>query len=373
MEDLYELLGVGRGASQAEIKSAYRKKAKKYHPDLNPGDEEAQEYFKKVNVAYEVLKDENKRSQYDMYGDSIFEGGAGGSYSSGFEDLFGSIFDDLFTGGFQGFSGAAQKNNRPQKGQDVEVLVDLTFNEAVFGTKKKISVRRREECSRCHGEGVEEGSEKVTCPRCGGSGQIQNNQSTAFGSFIRLETCPKCHGKGVYIENPCKNCNGSGYEVKSRTISVTIPAGVDDGNIMRVAGEGHIGKNGGANGDLYLRFKVEDHEFFNRQGLDIHYDLPIRFTQAVLGDEIDVPNLEGIEKFDLPKGTQSGEVFKLKNEGVKDPNSDKKGDIYFKVKIVTPQKITDDQKDLLKKFDQIDGESTKEQKGFINKIKELFS
>lgn len=371
MEDLYELLGIARSASQSEIKKAYRQKAKKYHPDLNQGDDEAQDHFKKVNLAYEVLSDENKRSQYDRYGDAIFENQGAGSGSSGdFSDLFGSIFDDFFGGGFQ--TGGSNNKNRPRKGSDIEHQISLEFNEAVFGVEKEISIRRREVCETCHGTKAKEGSEVETCQTCGGSGQVQRAANTAFGSFIRTETCRECSGTGEIIKEPCQACSAKGYQTKSRTMKYQIPAGVDNGTIIKISSEGNAGTNGGPPGDLYIRIFVKDHEFFNRDGSDIYFDLPIRFTQAVLGDEIDVPTLEGIEKFDLPKGTQAGEVFTLKGSGVLSPRSSKKGDLHFRVNIVIPQEVDSRQEDLLREFDEIDGESTKEQKTFFDKLKDFF-
>lgn len=372
MEDLYELLGVGRQANQSEIKKAYRQKAKTYHPDLNPDDDEAQEHFKKINIAYEVLSDEQKRAQYDRYGNAIFDDtGSGRTYSAGFEDLFGSIFDDFFGGGFSTGS-ASQARNVPRKGGDIEVQINLEFNEAIFGVEKEISARRREICSECKGEKAKPGTEKSTCSTCGGTGQTQTTSNTAFGSFIRRENCRDCGGTGEYIKEPCGKCDGKGYEMKNKTMKAHIPKGVDNGTIIKLAGEGHAGTNGGPAGDLYIRIFVKSHEFFQRKAYDIYYELPIRFTQAVLGDEIDVPTLSGLEKFELPKGTQSGETFKLKGKGVTRPNSKQSGNIYFKVKVVIPKDISDEQRDLLRKFDEVDGESTKEQKSFLDKIKEFF-
>ncbi len=371
MEDLYELLGVARNASKSEIKSAYRKMAKKYHPDLNQGDDEAQEHFKKINIAYEVLSDQEKRDKYDRYGDAIFnESGAGASYTADFSDLFGSIFDDFFGGGFSG--SYTTNKNAPRRGADIEHQINLEFNEAIFGVEKEIAFRRREVCTKCHGEKVKEGTSKTTCRTCGGTGKIQNASNTAFGNFIRMETCEDCDGTGEYIEEPCEKCHGKGFEVKNRTMKAQIPNGVDNGTIIKISGEGHAGENGGPNGDLYIRIAVKSHEFFERNGYDIYYELPIRFTQAVLGDEMEVPTLTGLERFDLPAGTQSGDMFTLKNKGVQRPHSKHYGDIHFRVNVVIPKNVSKEQKELLKEFDEVDGESTKEQKGFFDKIRDFF-
>lgn len=371
MEDLYKILDVERTASQAEIKSAYRKKAKKYHPDLNPGDDKAQEHFKEINLAYEVLSDEEKRSQYDRYGNAIFEGaGQGPTFSSDFSDLFGSIFDDFFGGGF--YQRSSTSTNRPRRGSDIDQQIVLEFNEAVFGCEKEITIKRREECETCHGKRVKEGSEIRTCSTCHGSGQIQKASNTSFGSFIRMEVCPDCQGTGEIIDSPCEDCQAKGYQVKTRTMKYSIPEGVDNGTIIKISGEGNMGENGGPPGDLYIRISVKDHDFFKREGSDIYFDLPIRFTQAVLGDEIDVPTLRGIEKFDLKAGSQSGEIFKLAGKGVKSPRSNKVGDLYFKIDIVIPKKVSKDQEELLRKFDEIDGESTKNQKNLFEKLKDFF-
>ena len=373
MEDLYELLNISRNASKSEIKSAYRKLAKKYHPDLNQGDEEAQEHFKKINIAYEVLGDEEKRSQYDRYGDAIFDsGGSGQTYSADFSDLFGSIFDDFFGGGFSASSSNMHARNAPRKGGDIEHQINLDFFEAIFGTEVEMSIRRREVCSVCNGEKAKPGSKKEVCSTCGGSGKIQKASNTAFGSFIRMESCPSCDGTGEYIEEACEKCHAKGYETRNKTMKAQIPEGVDNGTIIKISGEGHAGVNGGPPGDLYIRIMVKDHEFFERNGLDVYYELPIRFTQAVLGDNMEVPTLTGLEKFNLPPGTQSGEVFTLKGKGIPRPHSSYVGDIHFMVKVVIPKKINDEQRNLLKEFDKIDGESSKEQKGFLDKIKEFF-
>lgn len=373
MEDLYDLLDISRSASQSEIKLAYRKKAKIYHPDLNPDDEESQEHFKKINLAYEVLSDKERRSQYDRFGNAIFENaGSSSGFSGGFDDFFSSIFDDIFGDTFSNTYSNKTSRNTPEMGGTIEHQVNLTFDEAVFGVEKEISIRRKEVCQVCKGSKTKEGSEVKTCPTCQGTGKVQNTSNTTFGSFIRMETCPSCHGSGEYIEDPCPNCNGQGFEYKNRTLNIDIPHGVDNGTILKLPGEGHAGKNGGPAGYLYIRISVKDHEFFKRDGYDVYYELPIRFSQAVLGDEIDLPSLEGIEKFDLPAGTQSEQVFTLENKGIKRPGSDKRGHIHFKVKIVVPKNLSKQQKDLLREFDEKDGESTKEQKGFFERIKGFF-
>ncbi len=374
MRNLYETLEVESTATQDEIKRSYRRLAKKYHPDLNPDDETASEKLKEINLAYEVLSDPNKRSKYDTYGDAIFEGaGAGGGYGGGFEDIFGTIFNDFFGGGFSGAGTHTSRAQRAYKGEDISTYLTIEFEEAVFGTEKEVSIRRRETCETCDGSGAKPGTEKKTCTTCSGTGQVSFTQESPFGRFVRTSVCPECHGTGEIIEEHCETCHGEGHVIKNRTIKVKIVAGVDNETVIRVTGEGHAGVNGGPNGDLYVVLTVKEHELFERRGLDVFYELPIRFTQAALGDEIEVPVLDGVEKLDIPSGTQSGKIFRLRGKGIKSPRAPQIGDIYITAQVVTPDNLTDRQIEILKEFDEIEGKETKEKKKkFFDKVKDIF-
>lgn len=372
MQNLYEILGVSENASQQEIKNAYRSLAKKYHPDLNGGDEEAQEKLKEINTAYEVLGNEEKRAQYDRYGDQIFQNGAGGGAGYGnMGDIFGDIFSDLFgAGGFSGRTSA--RRNGPMVGGDIRVDVTLPFKDAVFGTEKEISFSRTVHCGTCDGKGTEDISGKKTCPTCHGSGQVQYTQDSMFGRFMRQETCPTCKGTGEIIDNPCETCHGEGMEVKKKKLRVKVPKGVDNGDVLPLRGEGHEGKNGGPAGDLYIVFHVQPHELFQRDGLNIHFEMPISFAQAALGGDLEIPTLIGTETFELKEGTQTGERFRLRGKGIENARG-QSGDLYFTVQIETPTHLSDEQKELLKRFAESGGEEVHERKkGFFDKVKDLF-
>lgn len=376
--DYYEVLGVDRGASPSEIKSAYRKLAMKYHPDRNPGDKEAEAKFKEINEAYEVLSDENKRRQYDQFGHAGM-GGAGGFNGAGgfggFDDIFSDIFD-IFGGGFS----SSTRSNRPIKGKNLRVNLNLSFEEAVFGVKKDIKIKRKEECSKCNGTGAVNPSDIHTCGRCNGTGQVRVNQKTPFGVMQSIRTCDQCGGEGKIIANPCSNCAGSGYERRTRKISLNIPAGVDNSSILPLREEGEPGVNGGPRGDLLVYISVEEHPFFERENNDLYCEIPITFVQATLGDEIDIPVLDEKTKsitkakFTIPEGTQPGKVFRLKNKGVNNPNGYGKGDQYIKIKVEVPTNLTEEQKEILRKFGDATGtEVTKETKTFWEKVKDYFS
>ncbi|WP_099203175.1 molecular chaperone DnaJ [Miniphocaeibacter massiliensis] len=375
MKDLYELLEVERSASQAEIKKSYRKLAKKYHPDLNPGDEQAHETFKEINFAYEVLSDEEKKSNYDRYGEAAFTNGGMGSggFSMDFGDIFGDIFD-IFGGGF---SQKARNNNAPKKGSDIQMRINLTFEEAVFGIEKEISIRKMDTCKECNGTGAEKGTSKTVCDKCQGTGQIRYTQNSAFGTFVRTATCDKCHGTGEIIEHKCHECKGSGQVKVNKNIKVKIPAGVDNDSVINLRGEGNAGTKGGPYGDLYLIITVKEHEFFHRVGYDIYYNLPISFTQATLGATINIPLLDGTEEFTIPEGTQTGTRFRLKDKGVTILNrkNGEKGDLYFDVQIITPKNLTDKQRELLLEFSKESAEEYiegKEKRNIFEKIKDKF-
>lgn len=370
MQDPYEVLGVSKDATDAEIKREYRKLAKKYHPDLNPGDSEAEQKFKEATLSYEILSDKEKRAQYDRYGSAAFENGGagyGGGFSGGFGDIFGDLFSDLFSGASTG------KTNRPIKGSDIQQVVNLSFAEAAFGTSKEVQVRREIICETCNGSGANSEASVHTCDKCNGAGVVNEVSQTPFGRVSRTVTCDKCNGTGEIIDDPCTNCNGTGTVFKSEKIKVDIPSGVESNNVMRISGKGNAGKNGGPYGDLYVIISVEDHEIFRRDGLDIYYDMPISFPTAALGGEIEIPTLNQTVKYDIPAGTQSGTKFKLKREGITDGRSKRTGDLYFYANVVTPTKLNHEQKEALEAYANTLGEDVKvEQKGFFAKIKDLF-
>lgn len=375
MRDFYEILEVQRNATSAEIKKSYKKLAKKYHPDLNPDDKEAENKFKEINIAYEVLSDENKRENYDRYGEDGIKGDFSGGFG-GFGDIFGDIFD-IFSGG--GFSSSESYENRkdvPVQGADIRVEVNLDFREAVFGVEKKISIRRQEECKTCHGKGTENESSIHTCEKCHGTGQMKVQSSSPFGRVVRVVACDECSGTGEIIENPCKKCHGTGKETANRKINVKIPAGVDNNTVITMQAEGHSGENGGPNGDLYIYLNVKEDSVFKRYGNDLYLEMPISYVDAVLGGTIKVPTLTELIDFEIPKGTQGGTKFKIKSEGVPYVKREGKGDLYIIVDIIVPKKVSDEQKELLEdlrnKGSNGNDEIKKERKGFFEKFKEFF-
>lgn len=339
--DYYEVLGVDKNASEAEIKSAFRKLAKKYHPDVSK-EPDAAEKFKEAQEAYAVLSDANKRRQYDQFGHSAFDqmGGAGAS-GFDFSDFdFSDIFGDIFGSGF-GFGG--RSSNRSRRGNDTLVRIDLTFEEAVFGCKKDVKIDTMVECDSCSGKG---GHGEKTCQTCHGSGQVTSEQRTIFGSFATRSTCQTCHGKGVTYDTKCSKCHGEGRIRENKTVEVKIPAGVDTGNKLRLNGKGEAGVNGGPNGDLYLEFKVKSHPLFERDENDVYLTLPITITEAVLGCKKDVPTLSGTVKLSIPAGSKTNDKHRLKGKGIADPQTGRKGDMYVIIDIHIPKKISRDQKKL---------------------------
>ncbi|WP_432664582.1 molecular chaperone DnaJ [Wukongibacter baidiensis] len=376
--DYYEILGVDKGSDDAAIKKAFRKLAMKYHPDRNPDNEEAEQKFKELNEAYEVLSNKEKRNMYDQFGHAGVNGNGqggfgGGGFSGfgGFEDIFGDIFD-MFGGGGGGFS-SGRRRNRPQKGPDIKVQVTLTFEEAAFGAEKEIEISRHEECEKCNGTGAKAGAGKRTCHKCNGTGEVRYTQRTPLGSFVNVRTCDTCHGEGVIIESPCEECNGQGKIRKNKKINVKIPAGVDSNSVITLRGEGEPGIKGGPPGDLYIVVRMLSHKIFKRDGYDIICEMPITFVQAALGDEIVVPTLDGRVKYNIAEGTQSGTVFRLKGKGVHVLNGNGRGDQYVKVVVETPKRLNDEQKDILRKFAEVMGEDVHEQrKSFFDKVKDVF-
>ena len=374
--DYYEVLGVQKGASAEEIKKAYRKSAMKYHPDRNPGDKEAEEKFKELGEAYEVLSDDEKRSRYDQFGfagvDPNYGGGAGfnGGFSGfgGFGD-FGDIFGEFFGGG--GRRQSAQ--NAPRRGENVMARLDLTFEEAAFGCEKEVATPRIENCASCNGSGSADGAVE-TCSQCGGRGQVTTMQNFMGMRMQSQTTCPQCSGRGKIIKNPCNTCRGKGKVRRTNKINVKVPAGVDAGQTVRVRNEGCVGFNGGPNGDLMVEIYIKRHPIFERDGVNVYCEVPITFTQAALGAEIEVPTLDGKVKFEIPEGTQTGKYFALTGKGIPYVNNPKRrGDHRFTVVVETPTKLTREQKDLLRQLDDsLDGKSSPKRNKFFDTIKDFF-
>jgi len=353
--DYYEVLGVSKTATEDEIKSAFRKLAKKYHPDVSK-EPDAAEKFKEAQEAYAVLSDAGKRQQYDQFGHAAFNqggAGAGGFDFSGFD--FSDIFGDIFGGGFDfGFGGGRRNSNRATKGRDSLIRMDLTFEEAAFGCKKDITLDVMSECEECHGKG---GHGEKSCGECHGSGTITSEQRTMFGSFMTRTTCPTCGGKGKTYDSRCNSCRGTGKVKETKTLEVKVPAGVDTGNQLRLAGKGEAGINGGPNGDVYLEFRVKEHTLFERVENDIYLELPITITEAVLGCKKDVPTLTGKVTVSINAGTETGDKYRLKGKGIEDVHSSRKGDMYVVIKVVVPKKINRDQKKL---FEQLSNTNLEE-------------
>ena len=373
VRDYYEILGVSKSASGGEIKSAYRNMAKKYHPDLNQGDEEAQEMFKEVSEAYEVLSDDEKRGMYDRFGHAGVNGQGGGGYSQGFDmgDIFGDLFGDIFGGGF----GSSTRTKGPTRGADLRYDLKIDFMEAVFGIEKEISVTKDETCSRCDGSGAEPETQKHTCGNCSGTGEVQYTQQSPFGQMVRVAACDECNGTGEIIDSPCTSCKGTGSERVTKKLKIKIPAGVDTGSRIVLRNEGGLGEKGGPKGDLYIYISVREHELYQRHGNDIHYELPISFVDATLGGEIEIALLDRMSTYDIPEGTKPGKTFKVKGEGVKSTRGNFKGDLYFTVTIDIPQILNEEQKEALLTFSNSINEEHKDakKKGFFEKLKSSFT
>lgn len=370
MRDFYEILGLEKDASEDEIKKAYRIIAKKNHPDLNPDDEEAEQRFKEATAAYEILRDPEKRSRYDRFGHAGVDPNAQGQ-GQGFGG-FGDIFDDLFDI-FGGGAGGGSRRRGPQRGADLRYDLNIDLKDAVFGTEETIKVGRHETCETCEGSGAKPGTDKKTCTRCDGSGEVRYAQQTPFGQFVRSEPCDTCDGTGEIIEEECETCDGKGKVYKTREMKVKIPAGVDNDSVISMRGEGEAGEKGGPSGDLYIYLNIAEDPVFKRERQNIFVEVPITFPEAVLGSEIEVPTLEGIEKFDLPKGTQTGTRFKLKGKGVPHLRNGRKGDLYFTVVVQVPKNINKKQEELLMEFSNGMGEELNEhKKGFFDKVKDVF-
>jgi len=364
--DYYELLGVNRNASADELKKAYRQAAKDYHPDRNPGDKAAEEKFKELSEAYQVLSDPEKRAQYDRFGHAAFEqGGAGfsgGFDFTNFEDIFSDIFGDFFGGG-------RGSRHAGQRGEDLSYNLELSFEEAAFGTEKTISVPRTALCDTCHGKGAKPGTSPKTCPTCRGSGQVRYQQ----GFFTIARTCSQCGGQGTIITDSCTTCRGKGMVRTTASVKVKIPAGVDTGARLKLRGEGDVGIGGGPAGSLYIMIHVREHPLFARQGADVICEIPIRFPQAALGAEIEVPTLEGKIKMKIPPGTQSGKVFRLRGKGIASLRGAGRGDQLVRIVVEVPRQLSPKQRTLLEEFARLDGADVHPMsKGFFEKVKELF-
>ncbi|MFA6635490.1 MAG: molecular chaperone DnaJ [Candidatus Omnitrophota bacterium] len=376
MADYYELLGVGRDVSGDDLKKAYRKLALKYHPDKNPGSKEAEDKFKELSHAYEILSDPEKRSRYDRFGEAGFQHGGSGGFDFHdpgdiFREVFGGGFGGAFGGIFDSMFGSGQSGTRgPRKGRDLEYSLTLTFLEAVKGITKEIKIRKYDICSSCKGSGARPGTGKARCSRCGGTGQI----SRSAGFFSIATTCDTCGGAGEVIKSPCSDCSGSGRVQVSRKITVTVPPGVDTGVRLRISKEGEPGYNGGPFGDLYVSLRVLEHKSFSRRDYDLLYAADVSFAQLALGDEINVPGIEGEVGFTIPPGTASGRVFRIKGKGIKRLDGRGTGDQLVKVNVIIPEKLSSRQKELLMEFDEsFVGKNTKKKKTIMNKVKEILS
>ena len=378
--DYYEVLGVSKGASDDEIKKAYRKLAKKYHPDMNPGDKEAEAKFKEVNEAYSILSDSEKRARYDQFGHAGVDpnygaggpGGGFGGFDMGDIDL-GDIFGSFFGGGFGGFGGSSSaRRNGPQKGESLRASLTISFEEAAFGCEKEINLNRTEECEACHGSGAEPGTTAETCPDCRGTGVVRVQQRTGGFAFSSTAPCSRCRGTGKIIHTPCKACGGSGSVKKSKRVTVSIPAGIDDGQAISLRGQGNAGKNGGPAGDLIVAVHVKPHPQFHRDGTTVLYEQPVTFYQAVMGAELEIPTIDGKVKYNLPAGTQTGTTFRLRGKGIPELRGRGRGDQYVTVRVQVPTSLNGEQKEALRAFAEAMGEDVPEEsglKGFFDKHK----
>jgi molecular chaperone DnaJ len=369
-QDYYELLGVSRSASADELKKAYRKLARKCHPDANPDDPNAEARFKEISEAYVVLSDPEKRANYDHFGHAGADGQGFGGFN-GFGDFggLGDIFEMFFGAG-------GRRRSGPEKGSDIRADLELNLNEAAFGVEREIKVARTEACSTCGGSGAAAGSKPVKCSACNGAGQVQYAHNTPFGRIVQSHACERCHGTGKMIEKPCPTCRGTGQVKRTRAIKVKIPPGVDSGSRLRVAGEGESGTRGGPRGDLYVYLHVKSHKVFSREGDDLICEMQISFVQASLGDELEIPTLEGTAKLKIPEGTQPGTIFRMKGKGVPNVNGYGRGDQHVVVKVVTPSRLTEKQKSLLKEFALLGGDHQKVNptgdKSIFEKVKDAF-
>ena len=386
--DYYEVLGIGKNATDAEIKSAYRKLAKKYHPDLNPGNKEAEEKFKEVNEANDVLSDPQKRQRYDQFGFAGVDpnyaaanGGGAGGFGGGFGgvdlgDIFGDIFGGGFGGGFSGFGGGSSTRtaNAPRKGHDIQASVILTFEEAAHGCSKKITINRQDTCPDCGGTGAAKGTSPETCPDCGGRGYVVTQQRTPFGVMQSQQPCSHCGGRGTIIRNPCKTCRGTGKTAARKSLEINIPSGMDVDQNIALRGQGDAGSNGGPAGDVIVHVTVKADPMFERDGYDVTIHVPITFSQAVLGDDVEVPTVDGRIVQHIPEGTQSGTKFRLRGQGIQYLNGRGRGDQYVIVDVEIPKKVTRAQREALKAFeDSMKEDNYEKRKGFFKNLRDRFS
>jgi molecular chaperone DnaJ len=373
--DLYDVLGVARGASKEEIKKAYRKLAMQFHPDKNPGNKEAESKFKEASHAADVLLDDQKRKMYDQFGhDSAQMGGGPGGFGGGFSgdfgdlgDIFGDIFGDIL-GGQRG-RGRGGRRSRAQAGDDLQTEMIVTFEEAAFGVEKELHITRSAVCETCHGSGAKKGSGPVTCDMCQGHGEIRRQQ----GFFTIAQPCPKCHGQGQMIKDPCETCHGRGRNKKKEKLSVKVPAGIDEGQRLKLSGQGDSGVQGGPSGDLFVLIHLEPHEFFKREDYDVHCEVPISFSQAALGTDIEVPTLGGRVSMKIPEGTQSGQKMKLRNKGIAKLGGYGFGDQIITIHVETPTRLSKEQREIFARLSELEQSSTNPMtKGFFDRVKELF-
>lgn len=375
--DYYEVLGIQKGASEDEIKKAFKKKVREFHPDLHPDDPSCVEKMQEVNEAYEVLSDADKKQRYDQFGHAGVDpsyGGAGGFEGGfgGFGDM-GDILENIF-GGF-GFSGGGSRSsaNAPRRGADIQESILINFMEACSGKKQELKISRMANCDACHGSGADSGTSTEICPDCQGRGSVKTTQRTPFGAISSTKPCPHCGGKGKIIKNPCVKCRGAGRVRTAKTVSFDIPAGIADGQTIRLSGQGDCGVNGGPSGDLNVTVSVKAHPLFTREGYDIHCEIPVTYAQAVLGDEITVPTIDGNVKYTISEGTQTGTVFRLKGKGVKKLNRSDRGNQYVKINVEVPKNLTKKQKDLLKAFENsMSDKNYAKRQSFFEKLKEKF-
>ena len=372
--DYYEVLGVERNAGEDDIKRAFRRLAKQYHPDMNDGDKAAEAKFKEVNEAYEVLSDADRRARYDQFGHAADQPGfGGGGFGAGDFGDIGDIFD-MFTGGIFGGGRGGRRQQGPQQGANLRYDLSINFEEAAFGVEKEITFTREDNCQACNGTGAKAGTSRKTCPTCNGRGQVTSSVRTPLGMMSTSRPCTDCGGEGSKIESPCPECSGRGHVRRRRTLNVKIPAGIDNGQRIAVRGEGEPGTRGGPSGDLYVHITVRSHKLFHREGYDISYELPITFSQAALGDKIDVPTLDGPAQLNIPEGTQPDTTFRLEGKGITRLQGARgKGDLFIKVKLEVPQKLDNKQKELLREFEAtLAGKQYKEKKSFMDKLKGMF-
>lgn len=380
--DYYEVLGISKGASDDEIKKAYRRVAKKYHPDLHPGDKEAEARFKEAGEAYEVLSNPEKRQRYDQYGHAGVDpnfgaGGAGGGFSGADFGDFGDIFGSFFGGGF---GGGQRRRNGPVKGSDIEETVLLSFEEAAFGIRKSIKIYAVENCDECGGKGCKSEADRITCPACKGTGEFKNVTNSIFGQMVNVSTCSQCRGTGQIIKNPCQKCRGKGKIKRAKNVDVDIPAGIDNGETVRYRGLGNVGSKGGPSGDLLVTVRIKRHSVFTRRGSDVYCSVPITFVQAALGADIDVPVLDDVKKYTLgkisytiPEGTQPGTEFRLRSKGIPNVRSGVRGDMIIRVEVEVPKNLSKEQKDALSAFAEASNENNyKKHKTFFEKMKDSF-